>query len=285
MDDHANPVSDDRALSRRGFAGLGLAAGLAASGAAAADTVVESDVSLNTADGICDAALFHPAGKAKHPGVVIFPDALGLRPAFRDMGRRLAAEGYAVLVPNPFYRVKKAPVIEGPFDFNKPEDRAKLTDLRKGIDADAVSRDAAAFIAFLDKHPTVTLKCGIGVQGYCMGGAYVFRAAAAVPDRVAAAASFHGGGLVTDQPDSPHLLIPKTKAQFLIAVADNDDQRQPDAKDKLTAAFAAAGRPAVVEVYKGANHGWCVPGSPIYNAAAAEKAWAALLSLYGKALA
>jgi carboxymethylenebutenolidase len=284
MDDHSNPVTEDHALSRRGFAGLGLAAGLAATGAAAADTVVETDVSVKTADGTCDAALFHPAGKGRWPGVVIFPDALGLRPVFREMGRRLAAQGYAVLIPNPFYRVRKAPVIEGPFDFAKPEDRAKLAELGKGIDADSVARDAAALIAFLDGQAAVNRKAKLGVQGYCMGGAYVFRAAAAVPGRVGAAGSFHGGGLVTDKPDSPHLLIPKTTARFLVAIADNDDQRQPEAKDTLKAAFEAAGRPATVEVFKGANHGWCVKGGPVYNADAAKRAWAELISLYGQAL-
>ena len=172
--------------------------------------------------------------------MVIFTDALGLRPVFRDMGRRLAAEGYTVVVPNPFYRTRKAPVLSGPFDFGKPEDRAKLVDLMAPLNNETKSRDATTYIAFLDARPQVKTGARIGVVGYCMGGPYTVLAAAAVPGRVGAGVSLHGGNLVTDKPDSPHLLIPKLKASYYFGVATNDDQRQPDAKDKLREAFAAA---------------------------------------------
>jgi carboxymethylenebutenolidase len=275
-------------LSRRGFATLSVATGLAAAGSAAraAAAVTETDVQIKTADGMCDAVFFHPQAKGSFPAVLIWTDILGLRPAFRDMGRRLAAEGnYAVLVPNPFYRVRKAPVLEGKFDFANPADRAKLGELTKPNTPDAVTRDAGSFIAWLDSQPQVNKKAKVGTQGYCMGGALTMRTAALRPDRVAAAGSFHGGnGLVTDAPDSPHLLIPKMKASFLFAVAQNDDQQKPDLKDKLKAAYDAAKVPAVVEVYK-AQHGWCVPDSAVYNKDEAERGWANLLALYRKSLA
>jgi carboxymethylenebutenolidase len=208
----------------------------------------------------------------------MWPDILGLRPAFRDMGRRLAAAGYTVLVPNPFYRVKRAPVVTGPFDFNKPQDMAKLNGLRDALTGAAIDRDAAAFIAFLDKQKQVNRRKAAGVQGYCFSGPFAFHTGAARSDRIRAVATFHGGGLVTKDA-SPHLLIPKTKASFLVAIARNDDQKQPDAKGTLQAAFAAAKRPAVVEVYP-ADHGWCVPGSQTYDRVSAERAWAELLRLY-----
>lgn len=271
-------------FSRRDFAALSVAAGVAGTaGAAEGAEVVETDVTITTADGSADAAFFHPAGKGSWPGVVIFTDVGGLRPAFRDMGRRLAALGYAVVVPNPFYRTKKAPVFEKPIDFNSAADRQLMADLRKPLTPDAGGRDALAYIAWLDGQKVVNKKKKVGVQGYCMGGSYTFAAAALNPARVGAAGSFHGGGLVTDAPTSPHLTIPKMKAELLVAIAQNDDAKQPDAKDKLKAAFAAAGRPATVEVYK-ADHGWCVPGGAVYNQAEAERAWAALMDIYRRRL-
>jgi carboxymethylenebutenolidase len=268
-------------------AGLAVAAG---SPAAAQGGVVETDVTVKTPDGSCDAAFFHPATGA-HPAVIVWPDAFGLRPAMRDIGKRLAGDGYTVLVPNPYYRVTRAPGIEiAGFSFQDQEDMAALRKLTSGIAAaGAAERDAAAFVAFLDTQPQVDKARKIGTQGYCMGGALVFRTAASVPDRIGAGASFHGGGLVTDQPSSPHLLIPKMKAHMYVAVASNDDARQPDAKDTLTKAFASAKVPGEVEVYKGL-HGWCVPdmpeeaGKPIYNKPDAERAWTRLLALYKGAL-
>lgn len=282
-DIHPGLIVDPR-VSRRSFGLMAVAAAGVAGSARAAVPVVETEVEVRTADGVADAVLYHPDGKGKWPAVLIWTDVVGLRQAFRDMGRRLAGEGYVVLVPNVYYRVKRSPVIEGGFDFNKPEDRAKLAPLRASLTPDGVDRDAIAFLAFLDAQSRTDPKRKAGVQGYCMGGPLSFRTAAAVSDRIAAVASFHGGGLVTDQPTSPHLLLPKTKAEFLIAVADNDDKADPTAKDKLEAAMTAAGRPHSIEVYTGANHGWCVPGSAVYDEAAAEKAWTGLLSLYKRAL-
>jgi len=272
------------AVSRRTFGLMTVAAAGVAGSARAAVPVVEKEVDVRTADGVADAVLYYPEAGGKWPAVLIWTDVVGLRQAFRDMGRRLAGEGYMVLVPNVYYRVKRSPVIEGAFDFSKPEDRAKLAPLRASLTPEGVDRDAIAYLAFLDAQPQTNGKKKAGVQGYCMGGPLSFRTAAAVSDRVAAVGSFHGGGLVTDQPTSPHLLLPKTRAEYLIAVADNDDKQDPTIKDKLGAAMTAAGRPHSIEVYAGANHGWCVPGSAIYNEAAAEKAWTALLAMYRRAL-
>jgi carboxymethylenebutenolidase len=282
-------------LSRRGFIALSVTAGLvAAAGSAlgAAPSVVEANVTIKTPDGTCDAAFIHPS-TGSHPAVLIWTDAFGLRPAMRDIGKRIAAEGYSVLVPNPFYRVTKAPVFESAssFDTQNQDEMAKLRPLMGSVNAPgAAEKDAVAYVAFLDAQSPVDRAKKIGSQGYCMGGALVMRTAAAVPNRIGAGASFHGGGLVTDKPDSPHLLAPKIKARMYFGVASNDDQRQPDAKDKLREAFAAARVPAEIEVYP-AKHGWCVPdmptesGAPLYNMAEAERAWSKLVALYKTALA
>jgi carboxymethylenebutenolidase len=274
------------ALSRRTFAALSLGAGAAVttSALAADQAVVESDLVIKMTDGNCDAALFHPSGNGSWPGAVIFADALGLRPAFRDMGRRLAAEGYTVLVPNPFYRTRKAPVLSGPFDFGKAEDRAKLTELTAPLTTEVKTRDGADYIAYLDTLPQVNRNAPIGVSGYCMGGPYTMFTAAAVPERVRAAGSFHGGNLVTDKPDSPHLLATKIKASYYFAIATNDDQRQPDAKDKLRDAFAGAPQPVKIEVYQGCQHGWCVSDGMVYNKVEADRAFGELVVLYAKVL-
>jgi len=282
-------------LSRRDFIAMSVAAGIvaAAGSASAAMPVVESDVSVKTPDGMCDAAFIHPT-TGSHPGVIIWPDAFGLRPSMRDIGKRIAAEGYSVLVPNPFYRLAKAPVIQDPssFNFQNPADMAKLGPLMGSINAaGAAEKDAVAFVAFLDAQKEVNKSKKIGTQGYCMGGPLVVRTAAAVPSRVGAGGSFHGGGLVSDKPDSPHLLAPKIKARMYFGIASNDDMRQPDAKDKLKEAFAAAKVPAEIEVYPGALHGWCVPdmplqnGMPIYSKPDAERAWGKLVALYKAGLA
>ena len=279
-------------LSRRDFIAMSVAAGIvaAAGSASAAMPVVENDVSVKTPDGMCDAAFIHPA-TGSHPGVLIWTDAFGLRPSMRDIGKRIAAEGYSVLVPNPFYRVAKAPVIDNVSSFNFQTDMPKIQPLMASINAPgAAEKDAVAFIAFLDAQKQVNKAKKIGTQGYCMGGPLVVKTAAAVPTRVGAGGSFHGGGLVTDKPDSPHLLAPKIKARMYFGIAANDDMRQPDAKDKLKAAFAAANVPAEIEVY-GSLHGWCVSdmplqnGKPIYDMADAERAWGKLVTLYKTALA
>jgi len=291
-DDEIHPgLIQDPTVSRRAFGLAGLAVvGLTATAASGAEAaVVETDVNVKTADGVADAALFHPPGKGTWPAVLIWTDIMGLRPVFRDMGRRLAAQGYVVLVPNPFYRVKHAPIVEGNIDFNNPADRAKVMDPanRKGMDAPGIDRDSVAYIAFLDAQPQTNRKKKAGVQGYCMGGPLTYRTAATVHDRIGAAATFHGGGLVSKDhadPLSPHNLIPQMKATVYSAVADNDDKAQPDAKDVLKASFAAAKVPARVEVYEGCAHGWCVKGSAVYNEAGAERAWGELTALYKKAL-
>jgi carboxymethylenebutenolidase len=275
----------DPTVSRRAF-GLGAAATivLSSSVAAAQVKVVQKDVDVPMANGVADSALFYPEGRGSWPAVLVWTDILGLRPVFREMGQRLAAEGYVVLVPNPFYRNAKAPVVDGSFDFSKPEDRAKVMPMAAALTADANVSDAKSYVTFLDAQPQTDKKKRMGVQGYCMGGPLTFRTAATVPERVGAAATFHGGGLVTDKPDSPHLLIPKMKAEILCAVADNDDKRDPAAKDKLKEAFAAAHLKAKVEVYEGCNHGWTVRGSQVYNEVGAERAWAELTSLYKRNL-
>jgi carboxymethylenebutenolidase len=279
-------------ISRREFAALSLAVGATAaagiSGAAAA-AVVDTDVQVRTPSGTCDAALVHPRGDGRWPAAILFVDAFGLRPAMRDMAKRLAADGYTVLVPNPFYRSAKPPGIDPGFDFTNPADRAKLEALRAPLTSDAVMQDATAYVKFLDSQSSVDKKAKMGVFGYCMGGPMTMQAAAAQPERISAGASFHGGGLVTDKPDSPHLLVPKMKAQYYFGVAANDDQRQPDAKTKLDEAFRAAHLPAKIEVYEGTLHGWCVKdmplqdGKPIYNAASAERAWGELVAVFKRA--
>ena len=277
---HPGLVTDAR-LSRRSFGLMTAAATVGTAGSALAqDTVMAMDVTVKTADGNCDAVLIHPKAKGKYAAVLIWPDIMGLRPAFRDMGARLAAEGYTVLVVNPFYRSAHAPVIGDNFDFGNPEQRARLTGYRAAMTNDGIDSDAKAYLAFLDAQAVTDKSKKAGVQGYCMGGALSFRTAAAVSDRIGAVGSFHGGnGLVTDKPDSPHLLIARTHASYLVCQAQNDDATNPKLKDDLKAAFAAANRPATVEVYA-ANHGWCVKGGAVYNEAEAERAWNNLGKLY-----
>jgi carboxymethylenebutenolidase len=295
-DDRKNqPLNDvhPKDITRRDFTAILVGAGLATtvqSAEAKGPEVVETDVEIKTPDGTCDAAFIHPKA-GSHPGVLIWPDAFGLRPSMRAIGRRIAAEGYSVVVPNPFYRVSKAPFTDASnFNFQNPDDMAKLRPLMASVNAPGnAEKDATAYVAFLDAQKQVKTKKKIGVQGYCMGGALVVRTAAALPNRIGAGASFHGGGLVTDKPDSPHLLAPKIKARMYFGIAASDDSRQPDAKDKLKEAFSAAKVSAEIEVYP-AQHGWCVPdmpvrdGAPIYNKAEAERAWAKLVALYKAAL-
>jgi len=243
-------------------------------------SVSESDVNVTTPDGTADCYFVHPSS-GTGAGVLIWPDIFGLRPAFRQMGKRLAESGYSVLVVNPFYRKKKAPTAEKgsatPF--------TELTPLRQGMSQTTDMTDAKAFIGWLDQQSSVAKNRKIGTQGYCMGGPMAFNTAAAMPDRVGAVASFHGGGLVAQGPNSPHLAAAKTHASFLIAIASNDDERSPKDKDTLKETFEAAKLPAEIEVYANSMHGWCPPDSQAYNAATAEKAWSRLLALYGKALA
>src|SRR6202023_3726802 len=297
MDDKQDSEKLHKAVadpSRRDFIAMSVASGFAAAtgSAFAAEPVVETDVTIKTPNGTCDAAFIHPS-TGSHPGVLIWTDAFGLRPAMRDIGKRIAAEGYSVLIPNPFYRIAKAPVFDSAssFNFQNQADMAKLRPFMASVNAPGVAeKDAVAYIAFLDAQSQVNKAKKIGTQGYCMGGALGVKTAAALPDRVGAGASFHGGGLVTDKPDSPHLLAPKIKARMYFGIASNDDERQPDAKVKLKEAFAAGKVVAEIEVYP-AQHGWCVPdmpardGAPIYNKVEAERAWGKLVALYRAALA
>jgi carboxymethylenebutenolidase len=283
--DEMYEISRSRDLSRRQFGAMTLGVGLTAvlpRLADAADTK-ESEVEIKTPDGTCDAYLVHPT-KGKYPAVLIWPDIFGLRPAFRQMGKRLAESGYTVLVINPFYRTKKAPTAPEHPDFNDPATRQSLMSLAGTLSPATALTDATAFVAYLDAQPAVDKKRKMGTIGYCMGGPFVFRTAAAFANRVAAGATFHGGGLATDKPESPHLLIPKMKAHFLIAIAENDDQREPEVKNILRKSFAKADLPAEIEVYAGTKHGWCPPDSAVYNAAQAEKAWGRMLVLFKTAL-
>ncbi len=306
FDDMAAQRLRKESISRRGFAALTLGAGLVVACApATAETTAatpaagpgptpatpsgavattDAEVTIATPDGTCDAYFVHPVDGA-HAAVLVWPDIFGLRPAFRQMGKRLAESGYAVLVVNPFYRVQKAPTAPEHPSFEDPATRKALMALAGGLTPATEVTDAKTFTAWLDQQPAVDKTKKMGTTGYCMGGPLVLRTAATVPDRIGAAATFHGGGLVTDKPESPHLLIPKMKARFLVAIAANDDAKQPEAKDVLKSAFAQASLPAEVEVYAGAQHGWCPPDSHVYDHDAAEKAWARQLSLFQAALA
>lgn len=268
-------------VTRRQFgATLGGGVAMMLPRAANAVTVAESDVTIKTPDGSADCYFVHPASGTA-PGVLVWPDIFGLRPAFRQMGKRLAESGYAVLVVNPFYRVKKAPTAEA----GGATPLQQMMPLARGLNETTHMTDAKAFVGWLDGQAAVAKNRKVGTQGYCMGGPIAFRTAAAVPDRIGAVASFHGGGLVTDQPNSPHLQAAKSKAQFLIAIAENDDKRSPNDKNTLKETFEQANLTAEIEVYSGAAHGWCPPDSQVYNEAQAERAWSRLLVLYRKALA
>ena len=277
-------MSSNDELTRRDFVAMTVAGIAVAAGAdVSAQNVTEKTVEIKTPDGTCDAAFIYPATGA-HAAVIIWPDAFGLRPSMRNMAKRLASEsGYSVLVPNPFYRVGKAPMFEDASKVDFATERPKINPLMASINAaGTVEKDAPAFVAWLDQQPQVDRTKKIGTQGYCMGGALVVRTAAAVPDRIGAGGSFHGGGLVNQTPTSPHLLAPKIKGRMYFGIATNDDMQQPDAKTTLKAAFDAAKVPAEVEVYSMAQHGWCVPDMPnnLYKMDDAERAWTKLLALY-----
>ena len=271
-----------RGLSRREFAAIGAAGVLAACGGTKSEartkTLRETTVTISTPDGSADGFFVHPA-KGKHPAVLLWPDIASLRDAYKAMARRLAGAGYAVLVVNHYYRSAPAPIFGSISEWRTPEGQAKLKPMLAALNTAGAVRDAKAFVAWLDAQQAVNSRRGIGTQGYCMGGPFAVRTAATVPDRVKAAASFHGGGLVTAAPDSPHRLLAASTASYLIAVARNDDARAPGDKDAFREAAKAAGRDAEVEVYN-ADHGWCALDSPVYDEAEAERAWGRLLALY-----
>jgi len=284
-DDDLKAYKERAAVSRREFGALAAGAGMAfvLQRPANAAAVTESEVKIKTPDGTCDAYFVHPA-TGSGAGVIMFPDIVGLRPAFRQMGKRLAESGYSVLVVNPFYRTKAAPVVPDGAKFSDPAVRSALMPLAGSLNATTVVTDVKAFVPWLDAQASVDKRKKIGIMGYCMSGSYTIRGAAALPDRVGAGASFHGGGLTSKNPDSPHLLLPQTKAQFLFAIADNDDKRDPDSKTMLKEVAEKAKIPAEIEVYPAA-HGWCPPDGEVYDQVQAEKAWSRMLALFGKALA
>lgn len=273
-------------LTRRQFNKLaaGAAIGMMLPLTVNAKPVTESRVDVQTPDGVADCYFAHPA-QGKHAAVIVWPDILGLRPAFEMMGKRLAESGYAVLVVNPYYRSAKAPVVKPGDTFQDNDVRSTVFPMYRSLSPDTHNTDALAFVTFLDSQETVDTNKKIGTTGYCMGGPITMRTAAAAPSRIGAAASFHGAGLVGEGPDSPHLLIPKMQAQCLIAIAQNDDERAPDAKNVLRDGYKDAGLSAEIEVYEGAMHGWCPPDSSVYHEAQAEKAWSRLLVLFEKSLA
>lgn len=277
-------------MSRRSFVTASVAAGLGAAAPSLSGEVlpvVENDIEIKTPDGVCDAVLLHPS-RGTHPGVLVWTDSNGLRPAFREIGKRLAVKGFVVLVPNHLYRSAKAPVFDRGFNpTGNPADMELYSRVTASHFAPgAVERDAAAFVSFLDARQHVNKKKKLGVAGYCLGGGYVLKTAAAFPARIGAGVCFHGGGFFRDTVDSPHLMIPKIKARIYIAVASDDDRREPEVKDKLKAAFADAKIRAEIEVYPNTPHGWCVPdhSKAAELEAAAERAWVKLIDLYRRAL-
>lgn len=278
-------VEDNARLTRRqlGLAAGAVGAAMVLPAPADAKPVAGRDVVITTPDGQCDAYFTAPSA-GKHPAVLMWPDIMGLRPAFRTMADRLAQSGYAVLVVNQFYRSAKAPIVKPGESFDQPAVRDRIMPWRAALTAAATTSDARVFLAFLDLQKEVDTKRGVGSAGYCMGGPMVLRTAAAQPKRVHAGASFHGAGLVSDAPDSPHTLVPQLAGGYLIAIASNDDARSPNDKVALREAFAAAKRPAEIEVYADAMHGWCVIDSKVYNRPQAERAWGRMLDLFAKNL-
>jgi len=276
----SNPVS--RRAFNKSSAGVALMAMLPP--VAHAVDVVEQDVMVPTPDGEADCYFVHPASGA-HAAVIVWPDIVSIRPAFRAMGKRLAESGYSVLVVNPYYRTARGAVVPEGKTFRDPGIRDLLMPHARSLSPETCVSDGRAFVEYLDQQPSVDTSRKIGTTGYCMTGSYTMRLAAAIPDRIGAGGSFHGGGLATDEPDSPHLLADKMKAGFLIAIAENDDERNPEEKVRLREAFDAADVSAEIEVYDGTLHGWCPPDSAVYNEAKAEKAWSRMLALFERELA
>lgn len=273
-------------LSRREFnkRGISVAVAMMLPPVANALDVVEEEVLVETPDGMADCYFVHPASGA-HAAVIVWPDIMGIRTSFRMMGKRLAESGYSVLVVNPYYRTAKGAVIEDGENFGMPAVRERLMPHARSLSPDTCVSDGRAFVTYLDAQPSVDTDRKVGTTGYCMTGSYTMRLAAAMPERIGAGGSFHGGGLATDANDSPHLLAPKIKAGLLIAIAANDDEKEPNAKILLREAFDSAGVNAEIEVYEGTLHGWCPPDSPVHNEAQAERAWTRLLELFEKELA
>jgi carboxymethylenebutenolidase len=275
-----------RGVTRRDFNRIGASAALAMTlpPVANAAEVVEEEVTIETPDGSADCYFVHPA-EGKHAAVILWPDIMGIRTSFRSMGKRLAESGYSVLVVNLYYRNAKGAVVSDGASFSDPEIRDKIMPFVMALSPETCVSDGRAFAAYLDAQESVDTGRQIGTMGYCMTGPYTLRLAAAMPDRIGAGGSFHGGGLVVDSDDSPHLLIPDMDAGFLIAVAENDDEKNPIVQSILRKSFDEAGVAAEIEVYEGTLHGWCPLDSTVYNEEQAERAWARLLVLFEKHLA
>jgi carboxymethylenebutenolidase len=288
-DEHTIDDSNHRhgaALSRRDFGALSLAAGAAwmLPRAASALEVKSGLVEVATPDGSADCFFVHPV-EGKHAGVMMLPDARGIRRSYHQMATRLAESGYSVVVLNPYYRAQKAPVLAEGAQVEDPGVMDKLRPLMASLNPATHVTDTKALVAFLDAQPSVDTSRKVGAAGYCMGGPMVMRAAAAMPDRIGAGASFHGAGLATQRPDSPHLIVPQIKAPHLFAIAAGDDARDPESKALLREAFGAAKIDAEIEVYADTLHGWCPPDAVVYNAKQAERAWSRMMSLFEQRLA
>ena len=283
-------LSSMGAVNRRQFTRMGVMLGAGATMAACSTTaeaeggLSERMVTFAAAGGTMDGLFVHPAGK-KSPAVILWPDIAGLRPAKMAMGRRLAAEGFAVLVANPFYRSVAGEQVEDFAAFRDGDGFNKVRPWMAANTPEAVMETAKSVVGWLDAQDAVDTARGIGNEGYCMTGSWTIYSAAAVPGRVKAAASFHGGGLVGEAANAPANLLDDLAddAKVLIAIARNDDERAPGDKDALRAAAAAAGADVEIEVYDG-DHGWTVLDSPVYAQAAAERAYGRLLALYRSAL-
>lgn len=273
-------------VTRRDFGkgGVAFALSMMLPAVANAMDVVEEEVQVETPDGMADCYFVHPADGA-HAAVIVWPDIMGIRTSFRMMGKRLAESGYSTLVVNPYYRTAKGPVIEDGESFSQPDVRERLMPHARSLSPETCVSDGRAFVDFLDAQESVDTNRKIGTTGYCMTGSYTIRLAAAMPKRIGAGGSFHGGALATDKDDSPHLLASKTSAGFLIAIAANDDEKEPNAKSMLRKAFDDAGVNAEIEVYAGTLHGWCPPDSVVYNEVQAERAWSRLMALFDRELA
>jgi len=274
------------AITRREFSKRGIGATLAMMlpPVANAADVVEQDVMVETPDGMSDCYFVHPA-EGQHAAVIIWPDIVSIRPAFRAMGKRLAESGYSVLVVNPYYRTARGQIVPDGQGFRDPGIRELLMPHAQSLSPETCVTDGRAYVDYLDAQASVDTGRKIGTTGYCMTGSYVMRLAAAMPERIGAGGSFHGGGLASDAEDSPHLLAAKMQAGFLIAIAANDDERDPEAKVLLREAFDANNVRAEIEVYEDTLHGWCPPDSAVYHEEQAERAWSRLLDLFDRELA
>jgi carboxymethylenebutenolidase len=245
--------------------------------------MIEEAIEIRTADGTADGFIYRAEGERRLPGAIHLTDIGGIRPSHREMARRLADKGYTVLMPNVFYRTTKPPVIDITIGMGDERTMKRFGELRAPLTPEAVERDGKAYVNFLAGHDAVSGK-SIGLVGYCFTGAFAMRTAAAVPDKVAAVASFHGGGLYTDEPTSPHLVLPRIKARLYFGHATKDRSMPQEAIEKFDRALAAWGGKYQSEVYEGAFHGWTVADAPVYNQPQAQRAFEKLTELFASTL-